>query len=185
MTPTFFQNIFSVDLSFSKWLQDSPLKTYETFFWFVTTLGNLIPMALLLSSTVLALYFFKHQKAAKYLFWATSLGVTFSTILKYLIGRPRPTSDQVRVFLNMNDYSFPSSHCLEFVIFFGFLYFYLNSQKKQNLLGNIAKFVLVILIISIGFSRIYLGVHWLTDCLAGYLLGYLILKATIKQYQKK
>lgn len=185
MNLSFIQTLLNLDLQFSRFVQSSPFYLLEPLFWFVTTMGNFLPMTFLLFATAILFKITSHHREAIYLLWSTSLGLLLSSVLKIIIARPRPTSDSVSVLVNLSDYSFPSSHCLEFVVFFGFLYFYINTQKKQSNILKIFKTVLLLLILLVGFSRIYLGAHWLSDCLAGYLLGYLILKITIYKYQKK
>ncbi len=179
------QPIFTLDLIFSRLIQTPLFSTLDKFFWFVTNLGNVPSMPILVLLTLIILFYTGHRKVGIFLFWSTSIGVTLSTLLKTIISRPRPTPDLVKVLIDLQDFSFPSSHTAIFTIFFGFLYFYLGIQKKRTFLITLTRTLFLLLIVSVGFSRIYLGVHWLSDCLAGYLLGYLILKSTTKLYQKK
>ncbi len=107
-------------------------------------------------------------------------------LIKILIHRPRPTSDLLTVAEQLNDPSFPSAHVVHTVIFFGlllFFSFFLKNVKEWQrlLLGGVCVAALVL----IPLSRLYLGVHWSTDVLGGFLLGAAILILMIKSYLYK
>ena len=104
-----------------------------------------------------------------------SLGVTYLT--KLLIERPRPLD----AILLENSSSFPSAHATIAVAFYGFLAYLLIKKisaqggpapsRKNKLNRSLIIFSASVLILAIGFSRLYLGVHYLSDVLAGYLVG--------------
>lgn len=101
-------------------------------------------------------------------------------LLKILVRRPRPDAAYVHVFLKLYDYSFPSGHVMFYVVYFGF-FWYLSfifpgrSWKRNTLL---ALFGLPVLLV--GYSRVFLGEHWASDVLGGYLLGGMLLAALIE-----
>ena len=88
-------------------------------------------------------------------------------ILKHIFVRNRP--DHLRL-IKQGGYSFPSGHSMISVCVYGYL-LYLVLKIKNKLLKYILASLLIFLIISIGISRIYVGVHYPTDVLAGYSLG--------------
>lgn len=96
-------------------------------------------------------------------------GNVLTIILKELFDRPRPSIDQVRVLIHETGFSFPSGHALGVVIFAAamMVLWRPGHHRRHGLLATL----LVGLIILVGWSRLYLGVHWLTDILAGYLLA--------------
>jgi len=77
-------------------------------------------------------------------------------------------------------FSFPSGHATIAVVFFGLLV-YLFVSKKYKVSGIVVASLLVILV---GFSRLYLRVHWLTDILGGFVLGGIILVVSILIFRK-
>lgn len=89
--------------------------------------------------------------------------------LKPIFARPRP--DILRL-IPIDGYSFPSGHSIISAAFYGYLITYLLENKKPKYL---AFFIFLIFIFGIGFSRIYLGVHYFSDVLAGYSVGFLAL----------
>lgn len=113
----------------------------------------------------------KKKKEICYLWLALSAGAILNYFIKALIQRARPPNP---VYLE-SSFSFPSGHALTAMIFYGLItYFISNGLKKRT--QKISAIMIGLFIISaVGFSRLYLGVHYLSDVLAGYLLGFLIL----------
>lgn len=89
--------------------------------------------------------------------------------LKALIERPRPEANSL---LQESSLSFPSGHAMGSVAFYGFLiYLTWRLSPKSPLLRWGISTLLLLLILAIGFSRVYLGVHYPSDVLAGYAAG--------------
>jgi undecaprenyl-diphosphatase len=108
----------------------------------------------------------------------TMLSGLVSTIVKYAVDRPRPGADLVKIALQTHQQSFPSGHVMFYVIFFGFVALLVYSLKTINKTLRITAGVLcMVMIFTIPVSRIYLGAHWFTDVLGGFLLGILCLYA--------
>lgn len=137
----------------------------------ITQLGGaifLIVLAIILSITI------KNKKTG-ILIWANLvISTLLNQILKYIVQRPRPTEFRI---IDESGYSFPSGHSMVSAAFYGFLIYliYKNVKNKYWKWGLIT--VLSLLIILIGTSRIYLGVHYTSDVLAGFLISisYLII----------
>jgi undecaprenyl-diphosphatase len=104
----------------------------------------------------------------------SSLALMF--VLKNLFGRPRPL---IPLLEEARGLSFPSGHALMSVTFYGLIiYIIWHSIKHQGLKWTLIVF-LIILILLIGFSRIYLRVHYPTDVMAGFATGFLWLVISI------
>ena len=95
-------------------------------------------------------------------------------LFKFILQRPRPTKNRI---INENGYSFPSGHSMISMAFYGFLIYLIYKYVKNKKLKYISITLISILIIFIGISRIYLGVHYTSDILAGFLfsISYLII----------
>ena len=95
-------------------------------------------------------------------------------IFKFILQRPRPTENRI---INESGYSFPSGHSMISMAFYGFLIYLIYKYVKNKKLKYISITLISILIIFIGISRIYLGVHYTSDVLAGFLfsISYLII----------
>ncbi len=101
------------------------------------------------------------------------LSVTLQNILKYIFHRPRPLLAEHLI--SQGGYSFPSGHSFTVLVFYGFLIFLILHHLKPLWLAKTFALLLCILVIAIGFSRIYLGVHYPTDVLGGWAIGTLLL----------
>lgn len=93
----------------------------------------------------------------------------FTFLLKTALHRPRP---QLAYYLE-NGFSFPSGHATIAIAFYGFLiYIFLKEEKNWGQKVSVV-FVGLLIILAIGLSRLYLGVHYLSDVGGGYLSGLL------------
>lgn len=99
-------------------------------------------------------------------------------IFKFILQRPRPTEFRI---IDEKGYSFPSGHSMISMAFYGFLIYLIYRYIKNKSLKWVLIIILSLLIVLIGISRIYLGVHYTSDVLAGFLISisYLILYTTI------
>ena len=106
------------------------------------------------------------------LFYAGCVGVgtiVLGVLLKLILKRDRPFTDYV-LNMSLDTPSFPSGHAVGSTIAYG-LAAYLLLQILPAPWGYIAAGILALLIVSIGISRVYLGAHFPSDVLAGWLLG--------------
>jgi undecaprenyl-diphosphatase len=111
------------------------------------------------------------------------LASLLAALIKVVIARPRPGEDLVEVLRSLPDFGFPSGHVVFYTAFFGFLFFLSYSLLRRSFLRSLLLVVFGGLVLLVGLSRIYLGVHWASDALAGYLLGSLVLLGTIAVYR--
>lgn len=135
-----------------------------------------LPYSLL--SVVLVAYIFYWKKYKREAFFIASTLFSGLIILgvKNLIDRPRPTSFYVRLVEVYRFQSYPSGHTLSYVLFFGFLIILMNHLKGiPKATKNIVTIISVFLVVMVAPSRIYLGAHWFTDTLGGFLLGLICL----------
>ncbi|MCK6462306.1 MAG: phosphatase PAP2 family protein [Candidatus Pacebacteria bacterium] len=102
-----------------------------------------------------------------------SIGSVF--ILKYAIQRPRPIDG----IIDETSFSFPSLHAVLSVAFYGLIIYFLWERFKSPRFRFFKILFGLVLVLFIGFSRVYLGVHYLSDVLGGYLLGLFWLTAGI------
>ena len=90
-------------------------------------------------------------------------------IIKSLVERPRP--DDIVHLVHAGGFSFPSGHSITSMFVFGMLIYLVRTNMQNRHAANILTVVLAIPMVCIGLSRIYLGVHYPTDVLAGWSLG--------------
>ena len=122
-------------------------------------------------TVLLAGFFFFRYKNWKFTLQVTTVLVLSSIVnlmLKRWINRPRPLGEHlVEVFT----LSFPSGHAMSAMAFYGFLVYLTWRYAGRLWLKNVLTLLCVFLIFGIGISRIYLGVHYPSDVVAGYLGG--------------
>ena len=92
--------------------------------------------------------------------------ITFiNQLTKLIIKRPRPVGYRL---IDIGGYSFPSGHAMVSLALYGLILFIANKIIKNKIIKIILNIVIITIIILIGISRIYLGVHYLSDILVGY-----------------
>ncbi|MDZ8087300.1 MAG: phosphatase PAP2 family protein [Nostoc sp. DedQUE12b] len=135
----------------------------------ITFLGD--PVVMLLSSLGLAIspLYYNRRREATILGIAGVGAILLNCLMKLLFGRARPAL--WKHIINVGQHSFPSGHAMVSIVIYGFIGYILAKQLPQWRFWIYA--LTVVLIAAIGFSRLYLGVHWLTDVTAGYAAGLL------------
>ena len=124
-----------------------------------------------------------------FIFWKERWFVTFdlvgvvalNQVIKFIVKRPRPNFYRL---VNASGYSFPSGHSMVGIAFYGIMVYLIYKNIKDNNLKYALIILLGLLIILIGFSRIYVGVHYFTDVIAGLLLGLAYLIVYIWIYKR-
>ena len=141
----------------------------------ITQMGGAIA---LVTITIALLLFLKNKKIGIAI--AINLGVAtvLNLLLKHIVQRPRPTEYRM---ISETGYSFPSGHSMVSMAFYGFLIYLIYKQVENKKLKWGLIITLAILIVTIGISRIYLGVHYTSDVLAGFTISvsYLIVYTSI------
>jgi undecaprenyl-diphosphatase len=110
----------------------------------------------------------KHSWDALMLLIATAGAAFMNWILKLVFQRGRPDAPSLA---QASGYSFPSGHAMISFVFYGMLIYLLLIHLKRSKSAYLVTFFIIILISAIGISRIYLGVHYPSDVLAGYAAG--------------
>lgn len=138
---------------------------------FITNFGGAI---YLIGITIILCIVIKNKKIGIAIISNLAIVTIFNQLLKRILQRPRP--EEFRI-INESGYSFPSGHSMISMAFYGFLIYLIYKNVKNKYIKWSLIIVLGILIISIGISRIYLGVHYTSDVVAGFLMAisYLII----------
>lgn len=153
------------------------IKWLAQVFVFITTLGGIF--FIVSASCFLLLWLLWKAKIFESIVFIA--GIIFASLvtqfLKLLIARPRP---EIASLIREDSFAFPSGHALIAVVFYGFLLFCVIQITKRRWIKNVFKIVVPLLILAIGFSRVYLGVHWTTDVIGGWMIGGVILLGMIR-----
>lgn len=157
-------------------IQEFQQPALAAFFRWVTFIGWLPAAVALVAATALLLLWLR-QWADAALLLLLALPMALAPLLKIPVGRPRPEYGDIET-LTLS-LSFPSGHAAFAALFGGFL-IYLVGRHCANPRRCYALTALLLLILLIGLSRLYLGVHWPSDIIGGYLYGGMALAVTIR-----
>lgn len=161
--------------TFLQGIESIALNSYMKIVSFLTEGEFMFAFGLLV---VLIMHFLRKRKE-----FFMSLGMLIvlhlNPILKLIAGRPRPTTELVEIFTDSKGMSFPSGHAFQVIVLFGFLIYLVERMVSTIWMRRTIQILLIMLILSVGISRIYLGAHWLSDVIAGYYFGFIFLLALI------
>lgn len=138
---------------------------------FVTNFGGAI---FLISLTVILFIVIKNKKIGVSILGNLVIVTILNQVLKAILQRPRPTEFRI---VEETGYSFPSGHSMASMAFYGYLIYLIYKHIENKYIKWTLIALLSILICTIGVSRIYLGVHYTSDVLGGFLISisYLII----------
>jgi membrane-associated phospholipid phosphatase len=144
---------------------------------FITYMGNSLAITISFFIMVILLIILKKYRYLYSLLISMSGSAVFVLLIKNIIGRQRPPVENALIVLT--DFSFPSGHSYMAVAFYGLIIYFIFDILKDN---NTKYFILsagIIFILSLGFSRLYLGVHWPSDVFAGFAAAIALITAII------
>lgn len=175
----FSDYVINIDSMADNWIGQFRTPAGLNLFSYITMLGG--TFFILFFSAVLSYFLWKLPlSGVSYLkvFWFTFLcNVGTGYFLKYFIGRDRPLGAEL---YESSLYSFPSGHSLNSFFFYGFISFIMFRFAKISLNKKyLVSSILFALVILIGASRLYLGVHFLSDVVAGFLVGWFWLNTAL------
>lgn len=158
----------SIDNNILMWLHEYTQFFMVYFFEFVTLMGGW-QMVILISIILLII---ERDKIQVLLIPSiTVMSVIINETIKNVIMRPRPN---VMALSHASGYSMPSGHSLTAVVFYGLIIIFLVAKIKDEKYRKLINVLLTVLITLIGFSRVYLRVHYFSDVVAGLALGLMI-----------
>ena len=159
----------------SKYLMSDNITSFAKF---ITNFANMYFLTAL--STIITLLI-KNKKTGLCIFMNLGLSAITNFTLKQILQRPRPIEHRI---IDESGYSLPSGHSMVSMAFYGYLIYLKYKNVKNIYLKTTLIILLSALIMIIGISRIYLGVHYTSDVIAGFLvaIAYLIVYV---QYVKK
>ena len=145
---------------------------------FITNLGGVCFLISLTIISFITCIVLKRKLIGAFIVLNIMISSGLNQILKHIVQRPRPTEYRL---IDETGYSFPSGHSMVSAAFYGLFIYLIFKNVKNKYIKWISIITLSILIILIGGSRIYLGVHYTSDVLAGFFISisYLIIYTSI------
>jgi membrane-associated phospholipid phosphatase len=164
-----------IDLAFSQEVQEFQNPFLDSLMKLVSWFGNNPGSYITVLLGALLFFVFKYRKEALFVFLTAGSGLV-STLVKIAVNRPRPSEPLVHIVQKASQQSFPSGHVMFYIVYFGYLTVLMYHLKTiPKAVRIIVAVISILLICAIPYSRIYLGDHWFTDVLGGFLLGMLLL----------
>jgi undecaprenyl-diphosphatase len=176
---------FAWDLRVANAVQSISLPGVETLMRVVSLPGNGVTSWAVVVVGVLIFLAFRRRSEAFGLLLSAAGGSALNRLVKYVVARPRPTLEHVRVSGEWAYESFPSGHVTFYVCFFGFLFFVAFALlPKGSNVRRLACALAALPVLLIGLSRVYLGAHWPSDTLGAYLFSGLWLAFSLDLYRR-
>ena len=166
---------FGFDSALLYWIHGYANPSLDGVMLTVTQLADASVVVFIVAVTLGILWWYNHRSEAK-IFAIACLGAfILNTGMKLVFAKPRPQI--IPSLIPETSFSFPSGHALGGFVMYGFLAYLLSAHfpKFSKLIYTLAVFAIA----AIGLSRIYIGVHWPTDIIAGYGVGYIWLMLCI------
>lgn len=141
------------------------------YFVFITDVGDIYGYLTIFVLCIIAFQIiFKSWNYVIQLTIVMALALSSNVILKKIINRPRPELEHL---VTVETLSYPSGHAMTAMAFYGFLIYLFYRFKINLLIKTLIIILLTSLIISIGISRVYLGVHFPSDIIGGFIAGFI------------
>ena len=145
---------------------------------FITNFGGAIFLSI---ATVMLFLLIKNKKIGLSIISNIVIITILNQLLKRILQRPRPTEFRI---VEETGYSFPSGHSMVSMAFYGYLIYLIYRYIKNKYVKWTLITILSILICLIGISRIYLGVHYTSDVLGGFMISISYLVVYISSIKK-
>jgi len=163
------------DSSWLYWLHGYANPSLDAVMLTITQLADASVVIVIVAVTLGILWWQNHREEAKFFALACLGALILNTGLKLFFTKPRPHI--IPSLIAETSFSFPSGHALGGFVMYGFLAYLLSAHFPK--FSKLIYILAVLTIAFIGLSRMYIGVHWPTDIIAGYGIGYLWLMLCI------
>jgi len=176
---------FAWDVRVANAVQSIPLPGMEALMRAVSAPGNGVTSWAVVGVAMAAFFAFGRRSEAFGVLLSAAGGSALNRLFKYVVARPRPTLEHVRVTGDWAHESFPSGHVTFYVCFFGFLFFVAFALlPRGSAARKVACGLAALPVLLIGLSRVYLGAHWPSDTLGAYLFSGLWLAFSLDLYRR-
>lgn len=160
------------DAAVLQWLNNRATPRLDRIALEVTTLGDTLVIAVILLISSALLWVTAHRYSV-FLLWVATVGSAILILaLKAGFDRPRPTLIEWRAHFVVETSSFPSGHALGSMVVYAVTAYLIARLQAERWLRRLTIIIAALLILLIGLSRVYLGVHYPSDVIGGYAVGF-------------
>jgi undecaprenyl-diphosphatase len=167
------RDVLGVDVTLERWVQSLPSVTGD-----VLSLANWFgngPELSVVTLAAAALLIYRRDLPAAALVLLTYVPRTFNDLAKSLVSEPRPDPDLVRVGYPHDNLSFPSGHVVGITVALALIFFIAPRFSDSRYVVYAIRAVCLFFVATVGLARVWLGAHWPTDTLGGYIYASLFL----------
>jgi membrane-associated phospholipid phosphatase len=161
--------VLDADRTVYRWAASMRSDPSTLFFLTFTHIGGPTSLAVVVFGVAAFLYVRKHRGLSLYVAVTGSMAGLINLLLKEMFARARP--DLAEALRKAHGYSFPSGHAMGSMVVLGSLAYVVARVHGRWRLRSATIAVLLSSILAVGLSRVYLGVHWISDIAAGYVAG--------------
>lgn len=146
---------------------------------------KLYSIMIVLPLVIFGIWFLKRKEYKSIVYFYSIPLVTFllNCIIKPLVHRARPPYE-MQIAIHPDSFSYVSSHSLVTICLWGMVIYFINKYCQNRVLKVLGIIFSILWILFVGVSRVWLGVHHLTDVIGAYLLGLFLLSCYIKIFEK-
>jgi membrane-associated phospholipid phosphatase len=163
------RELFSFDKALLLWIHQFANPLFDRLFLFITALGDSEMVVIILLSTIFWLGMEGRYLDGVRVFILCSGGFLINSVMKLFFTRPHPELWQKLI--AEYSFSFPREHAVSSMIIYGFIAYLMKKELPEH--KETIQAIAITIVVAIGFSRLYLGVHYPTDIIAGYGIGFL------------
>ena len=165
--------VLAIDVTITREFQENQSPWLSATMVAVSYMGNTLPLQIgLIVLAAVLFWIVRLYLEAVTVLVVSAVSALLNISIKLLVARPRPNSRLVDVIQHANGLSFPSGHVMSYVAFWGLLFSFAVILFKGNHWWRVVLLIVsALFVVLVGPSRIYLGDHWASDVLGGYIFG--------------
>ena len=173
--------VYHADQAVNAWFQNERFPGFTALLDAVTVAGGPLGMALVVALVAAGLFLRKHHASAVFVIVAAAGGALLNLGLKMIFERVRPSA--ATAIAVAQGYSFPSGHAMGSFIVLGSIAYVVLRQPFRWRVKSALLAMLVTVVLFVGLSRVYLGVHWISDIAGGWSAGAVWLATTTVAFE--
>lgn len=173
--------VYRVDQVIHTWFGHERQAAMTVLFDTATTIGGSVGLGVIAAIVAATLLVLKQRASAIFVAVTVGVGALLNLGLKMIFARTRP--DLTAALVAARWYSFPSGHAMDSFITFGMLAYLVLRQPWRWAVKSACLAIALTMVVLVGISRVYLGVHWASDIAGGWTAGTVWLTSAVVSFE--